>query len=214
MAASGGSEVSEQSWTAFSYAASHTCHPSLWLGFSWWVNRMLVLECVLCPEFDSGPPSLSLSHDFSPWHHGDCWCVVRSRAHCQGHQGTQSYCLPYRSIFCERSSWQIGTICQGNGLDAAHSFIFPARPALFPGTHLLFCLLVLLWRWEILCFPLEKISFHFLRTVPAAVPPFSVLNVPWKLLPRHFYLATFFWNPSLPSPGRLSPQPWGWAPWL
>ena len=74
-------------------------------------------------------------------------------------------------------------------------------PAHFSGTHLLFCLLILLWRWEILCFPLEKISFHFLQTVPAAVPPLSVLNIPWKLLPRHFLPCNLLLKP-LPSFSR------------
>lgn len=72
-------------------------------------------------------------------------------------KGTQSYHLPRSSIFCERSSWQIGTICQGNGLDAAQSLVLPVHPVHFSGTHLLCCLLFFLWHWGF-CVSLWRIS--------------------------------------------------------
>lgn len=55
---------------------------------------------------------------------------------------------PRSSMFCERSSWPVGTVCQGNGLDAAQSFIVPEHAAHFPGTHLLSRLLFPLWHWN------------------------------------------------------------------
>jgi len=44
--------------------------------------------------------------------------------------------------------------------------------------------------------------------------PFQFSTFLENFYPGTSYLITFFWNPSLPFPGRLSPQPWGWAPWL
>lgn len=115
----------------------------------------------------------------------DCWFVVRSRAHCEDHQENTelSLAMQWHFFFCERSIWQVGTICQGNGLETVQTFILPEHPAHFSGTHLLFCLLFFPWHWEF-CASRWRMSVSISCTPYLLLFLHSALAVPWKLLPR------------------------------
>lgn len=94
---------------------------------------------------------------------------VMSIVHCQGHQKSwklkeNTKIITFHIValfffsFCKRSSWQVGTNCQGNGLEVAQSFHFPKafcsflrQPPALPSLAL-----------GILCFLLKDVSFSFL----------------------------------------------------